>query len=63
MLPLAETVDSETINKKFHTTVILFLNSSSEIPQYRLPYDAVNFEVELMKDLGVKVTIFFFAFP
>ena len=31
------------------------VNSSSEIPQYRLPYDAVNFEVELMKDLGVKV--------
>ena len=29
--------------------------SSSEIPQYRLPYDAVSFEVELMKDLGVKV--------
>jgi dihydropyrimidine dehydrogenase (NADP+) len=29
--------------------------SSSEIPQYRLPYDAVNFEIELMKDLGVKI--------
>lgn len=29
--------------------------SSSEIPQYRLPYDAVNFELELMKDLGVKI--------
>ncbi|CAF1117663.1 unnamed protein product [Adineta steineri] len=29
--------------------------SSQEIPQYRLPYDAVNFEVELMKDLGVKI--------
>ena len=29
--------------------------SSSEIPQYRLPYDVVSFEVELMKDLGVKV--------
>lgn len=29
--------------------------SSSEIPQYRLPFSAVNFEVELMKDLGVKV--------
>ncbi|XP_049806556.1 dihydropyrimidine dehydrogenase [NADP(+)] [Schistocerca nitens] len=28
--------------------------SSSEIPQYRLPYDAVMFEVELVKDLGVK---------
>ncbi|EGG13663.1 dihydropyrimidine dehydrogenase [Cavenderia fasciculata] len=29
--------------------------SSSEIPQYRLAYDAVDFEVKLMKDLGVKV--------
>ncbi len=29
--------------------------SSNEIPQYRLPYDVVNFEVNLMKDLGVKV--------
>ena len=35
------------------TSVCLY--SSSEIPQYRLPFDAVNFEVELMKDLGVKV--------
>lgn len=31
--------------------------SSSEIPQYRLPYDAVTFEVELMKDLGVKIEL------
>ena len=29
--------------------------SSSEIPQYRLPYDVVNFEIELAKDLGVKI--------
>lgn len=29
--------------------------SSAEIPQYRLPYDTVNFEIELMKDLGVKI--------
>jgi len=29
--------------------------SSTEIPQYRLPYDVVTFEVSLMKDLGVKV--------
>ncbi|XP_065566946.1 dihydropyrimidine dehydrogenase [NADP(+)]-like isoform X2 [Artemia franciscana] len=29
--------------------------SSSEIPQYRLPFDVVDFEVELMKDLGVKI--------
>lgn len=29
--------------------------SSSEIPQYRLPYDVVNFEVDLARDLGVKI--------
>ncbi|KAK6179258.1 hypothetical protein SNE40_011661 [Patella caerulea] len=29
--------------------------SSSEIPQFRLPYSVVDFEVALMKDLGVKV--------
>ncbi|KAJ6658434.1 hypothetical protein lerEdw1_020138 [Lerista edwardsae] len=29
--------------------------SSSEIPQFRLPYDVVHFETELMKDLGVKI--------
>lgn len=29
--------------------------SASEIPQFRLPYDVVSFEIELMKDLGVKV--------
>ncbi|KAG2393468.1 hypothetical protein C9374_006999 [Naegleria lovaniensis] len=29
--------------------------SSSEIPQNRLPYEAVEFEINLMKDLGVKV--------
>lgn len=28
--------------------------STSEIPQYRLPFDAVSFEIELIKDLGVK---------
>uniref|UniRef100_A0A8C5QTU7 Dihydropyrimidine dehydrogenase [NADP(+)] n=1 Tax=Leptobrachium leishanense TaxID=445787 RepID=A0A8C5QTU7_9ANUR len=29
--------------------------STSEIPQFRLTYDVVRFEIELMKDLGVKV--------
>ncbi|XP_056912047.1 dihydropyrimidine dehydrogenase [NADP(+)]-like isoform X1 [Takifugu flavidus] len=29
--------------------------STSEIPQFRLPSDAVQFEIDLMKDLGVKV--------
>ncbi|XP_058819124.1 dihydropyrimidine dehydrogenase [NADP(+)] [Topomyia yanbarensis] len=28
--------------------------SSSEIPQYRLPFDVVDFEIQLVKDLGVK---------
>ncbi|CAH2106153.1 unnamed protein product [Euphydryas editha] len=28
--------------------------SSSEIPQYRLPYDVVQFEIDLIKNLGVK---------
>ena len=32
-----------------------FFVSSGEIPQYRLPYDVVSFEVDQMKDLGVKV--------
>ncbi|XP_076169553.1 dihydropyrimidine dehydrogenase su(r) isoform X2 [Ptiloglossa arizonensis] len=31
--------------------------SSSEIPQYRLPYDVINFEVDLVKDLGVKIEL------
>ena len=38
-----------------HILPLLHHLSSSEIPQYRLPYDVVSFEVELMKDLGVKV--------
>ncbi|KAI4871268.1 hypothetical protein NFI96_019794 [Prochilodus magdalenae] len=29
--------------------------SSSEIPQYRLPHEVVQFELDLMKDLGVKI--------
>ncbi|KYQ92216.1 dihydropyrimidine dehydrogenase [Tieghemostelium lacteum] len=29
--------------------------SSAEIPQYRLNYDVVEFEIKLMKDLGVKI--------
>ncbi|XP_051556365.1 dihydropyrimidine dehydrogenase [NADP(+)]-like isoform X3 [Myxocyprinus asiaticus] len=31
--------------------------STSEIPQFRLPYDVVQFEIDLMKDLGVKVVL------
>ncbi len=34
--------------------------NTSELPTYRLPLDVVNFEVELMKDLGVKVSKFLF---
>lgn len=29
--------------------------SSSEIPQYRLPYNVVSFEIDLMRDLGVRI--------
>lgn len=29
--------------------------SSSEIPQFRLPYDVVQYEINLMTDLGVKI--------
>lgn len=29
--------------------------SSAEIPQYRLPYDVVQYEVELVRDLGVRI--------
>lgn len=29
--------------------------STSEIPQYRLPYSAVDFEIQMMLDLGVKL--------
>ncbi|NP_998058.1 dihydropyrimidine dehydrogenase [NADP(+)] [Danio rerio] len=31
--------------------------STSEIPQFRLPYEVVQFEIDLMKDLGVKVVL------
>ncbi|XP_032675944.1 dihydropyrimidine dehydrogenase [NADP(+)] [Odontomachus brunneus] len=31
--------------------------SSSEIPQYRLPYDVVNFEADLVRDLDVKIEL------
>jgi len=31
--------------------------NTSELPAYRLPYDVINFEIDLMKDLGVKVEI------
>ncbi len=29
--------------------------STSEIPQYRLPYDVIACEIQLARDLGVKV--------
>ncbi|XP_072366671.1 dihydropyrimidine dehydrogenase [NADP(+)]-like isoform X4 [Scyliorhinus torazame] len=31
--------------------------STSEIPQFRLPFDVVKFEIKLMKDLGVKIAV------
>ena len=30
--------------------------SASEIPQFRLPYESVSWEVKLMQDIGVKVS-------
>ena len=42
--------------------ILMVYCSSSEIPQFRLPYDVVSFEVELMKDLGVKVQYEFFGY-
>lgn len=30
-------------------------SSSAEIPQYRLPFKVVAFELQLVRDLGVKV--------
>ncbi|KAG9510041.1 Dihydropyrimidine dehydrogenase [NADP(+)], partial [Fragariocoptes setiger] len=45
-----------------HTDITIFERlaapgglSLTEIPQYRLPYDAVDFEVQFMCDLGVKI--------
>ncbi|CAM4593955.1 unnamed protein product [Leuciscus chuanchicus] len=31
--------------------------STAEIPQFRLPYEVVQFEIDLMKDLGVKMEV------
>ncbi|XP_064625248.1 dihydropyrimidine dehydrogenase [NADP(+)]-like [Lineus longissimus] len=31
--------------------------SSTEIPQFRLPYEVIDFEVEQMRDLGVKIQL------
>lgn len=35
----------------------VFVCSTAEIPQFRLPYEVVQFEIDLMKDLGVKVPV------
>ncbi|KAI0213729.1 Dihydropyrimidine dehydrogenase [NADP(+)] [Lamellibrachia satsuma] len=43
--------DISVFEKKEHVGGL----SSSEIPQFRLPYSIVNFEVRQMQDLGVKV--------
>jgi NADPH-dependent glutamate synthase beta subunit-like oxidoreductase len=32
--------------------------NTSELPAYRLPIDIVNFEMDLVKDLGVKASCF-----
>ena len=38
---------------RFH---FLFICAEKSVFIYRLPYDVVNFEIDLMKDLGVKVS-------
>lgn len=43
------------IEKVLKVTIILTIDSSTEIPQFRLPYDVVDFEVNLVKDLGVRI--------
>lgn len=35
----------------------VFVCSTAEIPQFRLPYEVVQFEIDLMKDLGIKVPV------
>lgn len=45
----------EIAEQCFIGSVLFVLSSTSEIPQFRLPYDVVHFETRLMKDLGVKV--------
>lgn len=35
--------------------MIEYIFSASEIPQYRLPISVVNFEIQLVQDLGVKI--------
>jgi hypothetical protein len=32
--------------------------NTSELPAYRLPIEVVNFEIDLLKDLGVKERFF-----
>lgn len=43
----------------YFITYLIILFSSSEIPQFRLPFGVVDFEINLMKDLGVKVSYIF----
>lgn len=44
------------INSCF-VSLLVFVCSTAEIPQFRLPYEVVQFEIDLMKDLGVKVPV------
>lgn len=41
----------------FCVCLSVFVHSTAEIPQFRLPYEVVQFEIDLMKDLGVKVPV------
>uniref|UniRef100_A0A0K0DYG4 Dihydropyrimidine dehydrogenase [NADP(+)] n=1 Tax=Strongyloides stercoralis TaxID=6248 RepID=A0A0K0DYG4_STRER len=44
-----------TIYEKNSDPSIIGGLSTTEIPQFRLPYNVVDFEIQLMKDLGVKI--------
>ena len=45
----------------YEKTDILGGLSTTEIPQYRLPYEVVAYEIKLMQDLGVKVSVLYRA--
>ena len=43
------------LDLRTRVSLSFFFSSSSEIPQFRLPFGVVDFEIEQMKDLDVKV--------
>ena len=49
----------QIFSPSFLYTTNIEIFSSSEIPQYRLPYEVVDFELQLAKDIGVNVCFSF----